>query len=839
MFLFIRWKHWIGWIIFIMILALGLSLVIGHLILKRSLPQVEGEIRAEGLYTFAEVIRDLNGVPHIIAQNDHDALFLQGYVHAQDRLWQMDILRRTACGELSEIFGTRTLDADILMRTIGLSHIAQKIADSLDQPTRQKIQWYCDGINAFLYSHVDNLPDEFVLLGYTPRHWEVIHPIAISRLVAWMLNMGWYVDGVYGTIIDSVGFQKARELFPETEPSSPVIVPEWKPGLSFRRMIADTFAIYPRRFIEPKDTLMPDTQNILGILQRFNYWSLLFPDAAPPGFCGSNNWVITGRRTANGKPILANDPHLSILLPSLWYENHLSGGNYHVTGFSIPGTPFVVIGNNVSIAWGFTNAMADESDLYRETVKDEQYLFNGFWRPLRKRIEIIRIRDRADTQITVYSTHRGAILGSVYPNHLAENKTLSLRWMGMEFSNEFKAFDLLNRAANWNDFRKAVSYYGLPAQNAVYADTAGNIGYQFMGKIPIRREGRYYTILEGYSGMYDWRGYADFDDLPYRFNPLEGYIATANNPVISTRTGVYVSAYWEPDSRIRRIREELEKTESFGIEETRKLQQDVLSPFAKDVLPYLLKACEKDTLIFPMPMEPDSLNFYQEAYLIMKIWDGRMNGESQGAIIYNFFFREWIRNTFYDEMGDSLFKAFTYLNLVPHRAIFRILEYPRSSWWDDRRTRERMETRDDIIRRSFTAAIDSAYARYRFSPAGWFWKEAHGLKFEHPLGSVYPLNYYFNQGQYPVEGNGTTIFKTEFALGSQDFRTTVSASFRRIVDLSDIRTSYSILPSGQSGQPMSRWYFDQYQQWAKGELKTVSMNPRNILQYPYPLKVLP
>lgn len=827
MIIFFRWKRWIGVIIFLLVFGLLFSWFIGRMMLTRSLPQISGTIAAEGIRAGADAYRDDYGVPHLYAQNDQDLIFLQGYVHAQDRLWQMDFFRRAAYGELSEVFGSKTLAIDRAMRTVGLHRTAPMIADSMDAPTRELLKSYSDGVNHFLFTHVDNLPDEFVLAGYTPRHWEAEHSVAISRLIAWLLNMAWYVDLAYTGIIERAGYKKTRDIFPDRPLGSPTIVPGWK--------------IKSRPVYGMSDTIVisENVSGIAGAASGFAAYHKALRDLL--GFAhlssGSNNWVIHGSRTENGKPLIANDPHLPVMLPSVWYENRLSGGTFDVSGFSMPGMPFVVIGNNRRIAWAFTNGMIDEADIYRERIRDDKYFFNGFWKRMTKRAERIHIKDSSDIEFTVFSTHRGPVISDIVSYPAGDSAALSLRWLGNDFSDEFRAFAALNRAQDWNGFLEAASLYRVPGQNALYADVDGNIGYRLMGAVPVRRDGNYFSVLEGTSGQFDWRGFLKDDEMPFLFNPPQGYIATANNPVIEEKQRLYLSSYWEHDSRIRRIQQLIDSTPKLSAEDCRRFQLDVYSHHAAGLLPYLLNRLAKDSLIVPMPMEPDSLNPYQEAYLLLRHWDGRMDAESQAALIFNVFFSRLLANTFRDEMGDTLFTAFCTLNNIPHRALQLILDYRKSAWWDDIHTKDIEETRDDILFRSFTESVDDCRMKFGRSPAGWFWKNAVAIEFRHPFGEVFPFNHYFNYGPYPVAGNATTINKSEYDLSTDRFSVKVFPSFRRITDLADINLSYSVLPTGQSGQSMSEWYFDQYPLWAAGQMKTVAMrrspatNLRNHLKF--------
>lgn len=791
------------------------AVLIGYSLLQRSLPQTSGTVYAHGLRQTVAVHRDEYGVPHIVASSEEDLMFAVGYVQAQDRLWQMDLLRRVASGRLSEIFGTKTVDVDKVLRTVGLMPVSRQIADSLSPDARRLLQSYCDGINTFIEDHKDNYPIEFVLLQYQPEPWKIENSISISRLMAFQLSMGWYVDAAYGRILDTVGYSKTQEILPRYSPDAPVIMK--KPPVDRRTV-----------FVHRED---PYDEREFARLSRGEYSRLITPFVAANrdvrgwlGFeglgVGSNAWVVSGSRSATGKPLLANDPHLGHALPSTWYEMHLVGGRFDVTGFALPGLPLIVLGNNRHVAWGFTNVQADDADFYREKLNDRgQYFFNGAWRNLRFRDEQILVRDSAEVLLRVASTHRGPLVSDVYRTIRRASDALSWRWLGHDISGETEAILGMNLARNVEEFRSSLRTFKVPGQNVVFADRDGNIAYQCMAGIPIRKNGNGIGLADGTGDLFDWKGLIPFEELPWQLNPDEGVLSSANNRTTGDWFPYLIGHYWEHPSRAARIEECLRSKERFAADDFRNIQSDLYSYHAAEVLPYVVKACETDSTFMNSTDAPK-----HETYLFLKHWNFVVDRESRGAAIFGVFFQRLLQNTYRDEMGEELFKSFIFLGNIPNRVTTQLLNYRNASWWDDVLTMEK-EDREAIILRSLTEAMEVLGRAQGREPGGWMWENMHSITFEHPLGKQKPLDRLFNVGPFPIGGDETTINNAQYHYSDSTFKVVLGPSMRRIVDLADPEHPWSVLTLGQSGQWLSDHYADQVFLWRDVRLKRVSMEP--------------
>ncbi len=805
-------------VLFLTIIVAG-TLAFGYFAIRKALPQLEGEMTVVGISGPVKIYRDEYGVPHVYADEESDLMFATGYTQAQDRLWQMDMLRRVASGRLSEIFGTKTIQADKALRTLGFMRMARMISDSLKPETRILLESYADGVNYFIKTHVDNYPAEFTLLRIEPEPWKPEHSMALSRILAWQLSMGWYVDVAYDQIKDSVNYTMFQEIFPKFPESAPLILPTVPEYLLQKWGFKDSPQKIKAENVFPIGQSSPELADFVEanlLIKNILGWE---------GFAiGSNNWVVDGSHSTTGKPILANDPHLGHGVPSLWYEMHLVGGRFDVTGFTLPGMPFAVLGNNRHVAWGFTNVQNDDADFYREYIKDSTYYFNGAFRPLKWDDEKIAIKDTSDIMYRVRSTHHGPIINDLF-DYMNE-KAISVRWTGHDVSYEVEAILGMNLATNWIEFRSACSQFKSPAQNVVYADIDGHIAYQFMGNIPIRKYANGIAIWDGTQLENDWLGYWPFEKNPFELDPTTGILSSANNKTAGTWFPLFISDYWEHPSRIMRIQELLHSKEKFSVEDFKLFQNDLYSFHAKEVLPFLLEACQADSLYTKADITSEDNFQYNESYLFLKYWDCKMGKDSRGAALFNVFFQRLLENIYHDDLGE-LYEPFIKLSNIPARVTTQLLGLKNSGWWNDKKTKS-IEDRDAILRRSFNEAIESLVRRFGPEPASWTWEKLHHVTFKHVLGVQKPLDFLFNIGPYPVGGNTTTISNSEFHYSDTLFATVLGASMRRIVDLSDLGHPATTVTIGQSGQPFSPYFKDQVDNWLNGKYKTFSMNQGEI-----------
>ena len=751
---------WAAGAVFLILLLLATSG--GYFFLRRSFPTIEGALRVPGLKSRVEIYRDRWGVPHIYADNIEDLFFAQGYVHAQDRLWQMEFVRRIGHGTLSEVLGEATLDKDRFLRTIGLRRAAEADLALLDEETRLVLESYARGVNAFIESHWDRLPLEFILLGFKPAPWKPVDSLVWGEIMSWELGRNWRMELLRAKLIQKLGEGKAQELIPPYPEDGPLIVPPEAKG-----------------------------------------YSLLGNPSLPPdeGGLASNNWVVDGAKSATGKPLLSNDPHLAIQMPSIWYEIGLHGGGFDVVGASFPGAPGVVIGHNNHIAWGVTNAGPDVQDLYIEKVNPDnphQYEYKGKWEDMEVIEEEIKVKGRAEPErLEVRITRHGPIISEVVEGL---KQPLALRWTALEGIQLLRSVLLLDRARNWEEFREALRYWDVPSQNFVYADVDGNIGYQMPGRIPIRAKGQGLVPVPGWTGEYEWEGYIPFEELPSLYNPPTHYIVTANNKIVPDDYPYFISYEWNAPYRAQRIAELLAAKDKLSVEDFERIQADVYSIPGERFCRYLLRLKPQGWL-------------QERAMKQLRAWDFRNGADSTGAAIFQVFYLKLVENTFADELGEELLKDYlgAKMGVLHHMALERIIDDADNPWFDDVSTPER-ETRDEIVRRSFQEALDFLGRRFGDHPEQWAWGRLHQAAFEHPLGVVKPLHLIFNRGPFPYGGSGFTVNAASFDY-EEPFAVKRIASYRQIVDLSDFANSLSMHTTGQSGQPFHKHYADMISSW--------------------------
>ncbi|MCU0643570.1 MAG: penicillin acylase family protein [bacterium] len=766
-----------------MVLIITLVVIIQGIRLNReSLAQTNGTIVVQGLNSSVQVYRDSYGVPHLFAKTEDDLFFAMGFVVSQDRLWQMDINRRAATGTLSEIFGAPTLAYDKLIRTIGLPEIANQLIENLSPESKRIITAYTAGVNAFLDIHKKHLPTEFIVMKYEPQPWDISHSLAFQRLIAWGLEMAWRVDPVFGELNGRVGNQKMSELLPVYPNNAPTIV----------------------------DQLFLDWRKVQKTFACFNDDSFSLPGFFSAG-TGSNSWVVSGKRSVTGKPILANDPHLAFQAPSLWYQVHLNAPGIDCYGVCLPGVPGIVIGHNQAIAWGLTNVMADGCDFFIESFNlnnPDQYLYQGKWQQLQKREEIITVKDQAPDTLIVRSTDHGPIISDLHPALRDTSKAITMKWSGRIISDEMLANYKIIKAKNWDQFLDGLQYFSVPPQNYVYADTMGNIGYYCTGLIPVRNSGNGLIPQPGWNDRSEWRSRIPFNALPHLFNPPENHIITANNKITDDRYPYFISTYWEPSYRAERIKQLLLKKERLAISDFKTIQMDKFSKHAEFLLPNILEN---------LSQFDDSTKLKKYFTHSLKTWDLNLNQQSAGAAIFEIFLTKLFKNIFQDEMGDTLFQNFIALPNIPIRIADQLIRRGSSDWFDNIATPDTVETKDQILLLSLEQTYHYLESSFADSVYNWQWGNLHQLTFEHPLGKVKPLDKLFNIGPFPVGGSYTSVNNAGYFLDKNDFHVNVGPSMRQIIDLSNINNSLSVITTGQSGHPLSKHYKDQAPLWLSGD----------------------
>jgi penicillin amidase len=794
-------------------------------------------VNVSGISSDVKIYFDDYGVPHILASNESDMYFSLGYMHARDRLWQMDLMRRVAEGRLSEILGSAVLDYDKLFRTVGINNTAYKLYENASPKSREILMAYSNGVNKFIETHINELPAEFDILNYKPDQWKPEHSLMIGRLMGWELNIAWYTDYVMGEIINKVGIEKTSVIFPDT-----------------------SITLFKKIKIEA-DSLSDTTKKISELENNFKSIAALGNSffsinesyrkffGINNSHSGSNSWVISGDKSESGKPILANDPHLAFMAPSKWYEAHIKGGNVDVTGMTLPGVPAVIIGHNNSIAWGMTNLMNDDNDfiiLEQDSTDNSRYRYKNQLVKIDSITERIPVKDSAEAELTVKYTQLGVVIsdlnkhGFIMDRH-SKNKLMTFKWTGSEITDDFLSFYKLNTAKNWDDFRNGLKDFCCPAQNFIYADTAGNIGYHAAGKIPIRKSDNFEGKIYPSASLEDWTGFIDFDKMPNAFNPKEGYIVTANtNPwdwlKTESKDKYYISYFWEPSSRFDAISEVLKGSAKFNPDEFKLLQMNLRSPFAKIISSYLTEAY-KDV------KNPDAVT--SVALDKFKYWNGEMLHNEPVGAIYNVFFVYLVKNIYHDELGDDVFTDFLTIGSFPYNSTLKLLKEneEESGVWFDNINSPAKETKNEILRKSFNEALNYLKQRFKSDDVNtWRWGELHKLKFMHILGTAAALDPTFNIGPYEIGGDQTTINNSEYNLNKAykdgKFDDILGPSMRMITDMADVKHSLSVNSTGQSGQPIHPNYQDQTRMWIYGEYKRMVMDEFEMINKRYRLVTL-
>lgn len=738
---------------------------------KKPLPQVDGDLAVAGLDGQVTIRRDGFGIPHIYAGSDHDLFFAQGFVHAQDRLWAMESSRRAAHGTLAEVIGDKGLGNDRMMRVLGMTEAAEADWDTLDPDTQAALQAYADGVNAYLA--LGKLPIELRILGVAPQPWTPVDTLVVGKLVSWGLSNNMQDELIITQLADAADWETVLSLLPD----------------------------YPGPDVIP-DANLSASAGVAGRL--LDVWASADPKARPDQ--GSNAWVVGGTRTASGMPMLANDPHQTLLMPSLWYEVglHTSDGRYEVAGASIPGIPGVEIGHNDRIAWGVTNARPDVQDLFVETIDGDRYLFEGEWRDLTVREERIEVKGSEPVVLQVRATHHGPIVSDVIDD---ADQDLALRWTGFDQGRPLAAAILtINRAHNWNEFREGLRLWQLPGMNFVYGDVDGHIGYQMSGAVPIRKTNDVFGLVpaDGADGRHEWTGFIPFDELPSDTDPAGDFYASANNRPVGADYPYFLSHYFQPPYRVQLIGDTLRSASGATPQDFADLQANRYSDLNRQVAEALAGAADPET------------DVEQQVVELLEGWDGTMAPDSVAATVSEVAMWQLIRTTVEPVVGAAAADAYTRLAGYPYMYLQTILDDPGSPRWGGDHT--------GVLRRALRAAIDDLTATAGDDLTGWAWGAVHTMTFSHPLGSIGPLAPIFNRGPYEAGGNWNTVNSGAY-LPEEAYRMSLGPAYRIIVDVGAWEATRSIIPTGQSGQPFSPHYDDQIEPWLAVEYHSLPFSP--------------
>ncbi len=744
-------------------------------------------VRLDGLEDNVTVIRDRYGIPHIYARTVEDAVCALGYVHAQDRMWQMDMFRRMSQGRLAEILGESMLEQDVFCRTLGFARAAEKCLAAMDDEALpfRSLTAYCRGVNARVEKVLpDDLPDYFKMLGYRMERWDPIDTVAFLRYVAWIL-CGSFDDLWLLTVADKLGADGIDELFPHDRPYETPIVPDKKPSR-------------PRLFHSevPEDVqgLIDAARDILDRARRTGFWQ------AANGGAGSNNWAVDGTKSATGRPILCNDPHLAFSLPSMWYLAHLVAGDLNVAGGTFPGVPGILVGRNEDIAWGLTNTQADVVDYFYERVHPEdesKYRYGARWHRFEVVEEKFAIRGAEPRTVEINISVHGPVL-------TREGQTVTVQWMGHEPSDEVRAFLEINRAKDFHSFLDALRNLGVPAQNFAYTDKDGKIAIIPAGRFPIRKRGFGRVPHDGSRGHFDWQGFVPFEKLRYLVNPDCHYVASANQRPVGASFPYYLGWQWDAGYRARRINHLLAVNQVVTVEDMKRFQLDVHDGAAEAFLPALFLAFAGE--------KPDDMA--GKALALLKVWDCKATPESVATTIWMSWFhslRDAIWEAVWRGAGASPEGSWGFADenawYPPVEVLEQILREQPDQAMPDRRDIPEGDALDALLRDTFRKAVHQLIIKAGEDMHAWKWGRFNRAKFE----SMADIEELSRKG-IPIGGTVYTL-----SPGGKMREVESGATFRFIADFSNPDEALVIYPGGQSEDGSSPHYAEFMDDWVRGE----------------------
>jgi len=774
-------------VILIVIVGIGLCGYIFHL-----KPKYEGELQLKNLQAETTVYFDDFGVPHIYANSEKDAMTALGYVHAQERLWQMELLRRIAPGRLSEIFGSVALKNDKFFAGIGIEEASAKAIAQLDKntPSYQLTQAYLDGINQYLEEGVT--PIEFTLVGVKKEKFTIKDVYNIFGYMSFSFAMAQKTDPLLTDIKNKYGDAYLKDLGIEGEFNTTRI--------KISKENAEDYAAI--------------SKSVAALL-----------DQSPiPPFVGSNSWVAGPQKTKSGKVIFANDPHIGFSQPGTWYEAHLITPKHELYGCYLAGTPFPLLAHNRDYAYGLTMFENDDIDFYQEKNKAgdaSQYQTPEGFAKYEIIKKTIKVKDTSDVVLTIKTTRHGPVMNDLL-ERLDRKNPIAMSWTyTREPIQILDAAYGLSHAANKEDFKKAVALIAAPGLNVMYGDAKGNVGWWASGKLYKHNKGvNSHLILDGASGKEDIAEYLDFEKNPSAENPKWGYVYSANNQPEAIDNGYLYPGYYLPEDRAKRISGLMDAKSDWDKEAISKMIYDNTSDVAVGVVKDLISNIDLNAISVKE----------KEAVSVLKSWKGTSNLEDVAPTIYNKWIYLYLKNTFEDEMGEDNFNLFLGISLGK-QVIARQIKNENSVWWDNIKTKNVKETRKEIVTKSFHEAVKALQEQLGATITDWKWGTVHTVEHEHPLGKVAALRGLFNVGPFESPGSNEVINNLFFGLTNEGkYYVKGGPSTRRIVDFSDIENSWSILPTGQSGNPFSKHYHDQAEMYNAGKFRKMKLNKDEIIK---------
>ncbi|MDO6602067.1 penicillin acylase family protein [Arenibacter palladensis] len=756
-------------------------------------PEYVGNIEIDKLSKKVEVYFDTYGIPHIYGEKEEDALRALGYVHAQDRLWQMELLRRISIGGLSEVFGEDMIKTDKFFLSLGIDDASLKTVENVSKVSPMVVlsQAYLDGINQFIAE--GPTPIEFHLTGLEKTPFTLKDIYNTVGYMAFSFAMAHKTDPLLTNIKNQLGPAYLADLEIGVDPKS-TLIKNYKPSI--------------------RDSIKNE---IAGLVSE------VLKDFPVPQFEGSNSWVIAPGKTKNGKVILANDPHIGFAQPSVWYEAHVNAPNYEKYGYHLAGVPFPLLGHDRKLAYGLTMFENDDIDFYYEEEKPNDssfYKTSAGWKKYELVTKTIKVKGEDDLSFTFKKTHHGPILNGI-ADQVMDQRPIAMSWIYTKLEN--KVMDALygmSHAQNLSEFKKALPYIHAPGLNIMYGDAVGNVGWFATAKLyqmPDSTDTKF--ILEGNAGKDEPIRYLDFSENPMAINPSWNYVYSANNPPDSIN-GKFYPGYYLPENRAKRIVALLEPKNDWDREAVQQMLLDATSGVNAKVVTNLAKSMEVKEMTEAQISVLDKMN----------VWDGNNQLQQIEPTVYHRWIYFLLKNTFEDELGPQMFQQM--LDTHFHkRLIAPMASKDDSVWWDDVNTPDSVETKNVMVNLSFRQAFQSLEEDLGRDPNKWTWNKVHTLEHGHPIGQIKALRSFFNVGPFPVSGTREVINNMYFKYDDTGlYPATSGPSTRRVIDFSDIENSVSILPTGQSGNPFSEHYEDQAEMYNQSKFRKMMMNKEEIIK---------
>ncbi|MGP4062371.1 penicillin acylase family protein [Halobacillus sp. H74] len=754
-----RWKKVVWLTAGIIMILVAAAFIFVNVYINRSLPETSGEVKLDGLSAPVQVTRDEAGVPHLEAANERDLFMAQGFVQAQDRIFQMELARRQASGRLSEVVGESTLEQDRYFRTLGLRRAAEKSLSLYSDEALESLEAFADGVNAFIEENP--LPPEFAMMGIDPEPWEPIDSLTIGKYMAFDLGGHWERQAFNYHLLQEFPEEEAYELFPTYPENAPSVLSDAAP-VDIEKSLSN--AVLPHEFN------------------------------------GSNNWVVSGDRTESGAPMLADDPHLGMATPSIWYQMDLHAPGYQVSGVIFAGVPGIILGHNDDIAWGVTNVGPDVQQLYMEKRNPDnpnEFLYEDEWEEADVINETIHVKDGDTVEMEVLETRHGPVI-SEFAEKSGEETVLSLRWTALDPTTELEAVLEMNRASNWQEFEQGLEKFLAPAQNFVFASKDGTIAYKANGRIPLYDQPDDALLpLRGWEAEDEWSGYIPFDELPEVVNPEAGFVATANNKITSEDYPYHISHNWAQPYRYQRIEEMLGENDSITPEDFQAMQMDVKNLQAEEFLNFMIAQVNED-----------KTELEKESIALMKEW----NFEDDRDLAQPLIFHRWmgiLKDELYNEEISKEMRSFFEGSGQTTDELLRKVRKGEESLWV-----EKAGGIKALMTRAFKSTIAEISEEFGDDPAAWTWGDYHAVEFTHPLSSIGFLERFLNVGEpSPVSGSRVTVRAAGF---KSDGLVNHGASWRFVIDMENTEEAYHVVGPGQSGHFRSEWYHDQLDNWVEG-----------------------